>query len=188
MAKGKTPMISLNLIPPQKKEELNLRQFYIVIKNLTIIFLLFTIFIAVVLMIAKITLQNNFNEVVANSTLTTKYGRILNTDIENFNKQLSLVNKIQGSYFSWTSFMNKFILIIPDNVSLYNLNIESSEENQIIINGFAKTRDNLLKFKSNLESFSLLSDIDIPLDYLLKKENIDFQVEGKINLDQLANL
>jgi len=180
-------MIALNLISPQQKQELQLRQFYIVIKNLTILFLLLTIIIAIILMASKIILQNNFNEIIASTTLTTRYNNIINKEIESFNKQLETATKIQKNYIAWTNFIIEFIPLVPENVSLYSLNL-TRENGQAIISGFARTRDDLLKFKDNLESFNSLSEVNIPLESLFIKENIDFRIEAKINLENLKNL
>jgi len=180
-------MIALNLIPPKQKQEIKLRQFYIIIKNLTYVFLLFTIFIAVILMSAKAILQNNFNRIVADSTLVTRYGPIFNNEIDEFNKQLTVVSDIQANYISWSGFINELILHMPENTFIYSLGIDKINQ-QLTISGLSRTRDDLLKFKESLENFDLISGVDIPLESLLNKENINFEIKTTIDLGKMKNL
>jgi len=180
-------MITLNLISPEQKKELGLRQFYILIKNLTIVFLLFTIILSIILLIAKMIIQNNFNKIVNDYSLTTRYGRIINSELENFDKQLNFIVNIQNEYIPWTNFITSFINSVPAEINLYGITLEKTNS-QMKINGFAQNRDDLLRFKSNLENLSLLSEINVPLENLLKKEKIEFEIEAKINLEELKKL
>jgi len=179
-------MLALNLLSPAKKQEIRLTHLYIMIKNLIIIILLFTILVAIILLLTKMTLQNHFSKIVGQNTLTTKYGNIFNKDIKTFNQRLSTVSKIQDEYIIWTNFLAKFTQIIPDDVIIYRLEIDGSKDARIKISGMAKTRTRLLQLKDNLENNDLFSGAVVPLESLLKKENIDFNIEALINLDKIT--
>jgi len=56
--------------------------------------------------------------------------------------------------------------------------------NKILLTGSAKLRDQLLVLKNNLESSELFSNVEIPLENLLKKEGVDFNIKADINLSQ----
>ena len=180
-------MIALNLISPKQKKELKMLRFYLVIKNLTIIFLLFTIMISITLLFSKFLIQNSFNEIVESTNLTTKYGRLFNQDIEQFNKLIKQVENIQGDYINWTNFISQFIILVPQDINIHSLTFNEKEE-EIIINGFAKNRADLLNFKNQLKTFELMQKIDIPLESLFDKENITFKIEGKLNLEKIKGL
>ena len=175
-------MITLNLLPPNKKQELQLARLYTVIKNLIVLILLLTIIIAITLLFTKITLQNHFNKIVEQTTLTTKFSRLFNKDIRAFNKQLAEVEKIQKDYISWINFFVKFNKLVPEEVSIYDLSLNNDK---ILITGLAKTREKLLFFKNNLENSDLFSEVVVPLENILKKENIDFNIKADINLGEL---
>ncbi len=177
-------MITLNLLPPQKKEEIRLIQLYVVIKNLIIIILFFTIIIAIVLLFTKMTLQNYFNKIVGQTTLTTKYSRLFNQDIKIFNKQLAEVDNIQKNHIIWTKFFIEFSKIVPAETTIYDLNIN---EDKILISGFSKSRARLLEFKNNLENSPLFSEITVPLENLLKKENLNFDIKANLKLEELKD-
>jgi len=184
---AKIEMITLNLISPEQKKELGLRRFYILIKNLTIIFLLFTTILAIIMLIAKMIIQNNFNKVVNDYSLTTRYSRIVNYEMENFDKQLNFIVNVQNDYIPWTNFIASFINSVPPEINLYSVDLGKTDS-QMKINGFAQNRDDLLKFKGNLENLPLLSEINVPMGNLLKKESIEFEIEAKINLEELKKL
>lgn len=175
-------MITLNLLPPNKKRELQLAQLYTIIKNLIILILLLTTLIAIILLFTKMILQNHFNKIVEQTTLTTKFSRLFNQDIKTFNQQLTEVEGIQKNYIPWTNFFIVFSQVVPDDIGISNLTIN---QNKILISGLAKTRVKLLEFKDNLENSDLFSEVVVPLENILKKENIDFSIKANINLDKL---
>jgi Tfp pilus assembly protein PilN len=175
-------MITLNLIPPTAKRNLKLTQVYKIIKDLIIFILFLTIFVAIILLLIKMALQNNFNKVVTESTLTTKYANIFNKDVKKFNEYLSAVDKIQQDYIPWSKFLVNLTKLIPENINIKNLDIDS---NKISITGWAKSRDELLLFKNNLENSELFNGVNIPLENLLQKDNVDFNIKASIKLDKL---
>src|SRR3989338_8766534 len=180
-------MITINLIPTNKKEEIRLSEVDIVIKNLIISLLLFIITVAIILLVSKMILQNTFNRIVADTTLTTRYGNIFSNDIKIFNQRLRAVEKIQKKYIPWTNFIFSFVNLVPEDISIATLNLEAEAKNEednntVTISGTAKTREKLLQFKANLENSALFSSIDIPLENLLKKEGVNFNIKAKFNL------
>jgi Tfp pilus assembly protein PilN len=184
VAKTKSYMIVLNLIPTNKKRELYLTQIYLVTKYLIILILLLANTVAIILLLTKLILQNYFAEVVNQTTLTTQYANTFNRDLKGFNQKLFTVEKIQKEYISWLDFIINFSQLIPKDIGLYNLTLN---ENKILINGFAKTRDQLLALEGNLKKSEIFSEVIVPLENLLKKENIDFTLKAAINLDQLKD-
>ena len=131
------------------------------------------------------TLQNHFNRIVEQTTLTTKYANIFNKDIKDFNKKLKAVEMIQENHTLWINFFIDLVKLVPDNINLKNITING---NKILITGSAKTRDELLNFKENLENSEVMSQVIIPLDNLLKKEDVNFDLKADINLDELKTL
>jgi len=175
-------MITLNLLSPDKKQSLRLTETYQTIKNLIILILLLTIITAIVLLVTKLALQNHFTRIVSESTLTIKYVSFFSQDIKEFNKQLKAVENIQSEHIAWTNFFISFAQLVPDNIGLDNLTIN---ENKILITGFAKTRDDLIEFQNNIKNSSLFSEVTVPLENLLKKDDVDFDIKANINLEEI---
>lgn len=180
-------MITLNLLSPEKKRDLRLIQLYLIIKNLIVILLIFTIIVAIILLITKMALQNHFNKIIEDTTLTAQIRVVFNQDIKIFNQRLVAVEKIQKDYISWTNFLINFTNLVPDELSISSLNINRDENvgTKIFISGFAKTREKLLALKNNLENSPLFFGVDVPLENLLKKEDISFNLKADINLDKI---
>ena len=175
-------MITLNLLAPEKKQALRLTELYQTIKNVIILILFLTIIVAIVLLVTKLTLQNHFQKIVDQTSLTNRYVNFFSKDVKEFNKKLKAVESIQSEYVSWTSFFVIFSKLVPDEISLYNITIN---KNIIFMTGFATTRSQLLKFQTSIENSDLLTDIEIPLENLLKKDDVKFTIKANINLASL---
>ena len=170
-------MITLNLIPQSKKDALKLARVYILIKNLTILILILTILVAITLLTTKAALQNYFNNIVSQSTFTTKYANTFVKGIKNFNAQLSAVDSIQKEHIPWTKFLVRFSALVPKNVAIQNLSVNNQK---VLIKGLAVSRDQLIELENNLKKDPLFTNVIIPLENLLKRENIDFEVKADV--------
>lgn len=175
-------MITINLIPKEKKQELGLIQLYLTIKNIIVLILVFIIVVAIALVITKAALQSYFDTLVTQYTLNNKYANVFNKDVKAFNQLLGTVDQIQSQYIPWSIFMNEIIKIVPQNVTINSINVNSGK---ILITGRAKTRDDLLKFQSNLDASEIFDNSDTPLDNLLKREDIDFSTKADVIIDKL---
>jgi Tfp pilus assembly protein PilN len=175
-------MISLNLLPSQKKQEIQTIEIFSLLKNLIILILFITIIIAILLLLAKLSLQNFFNDVVDNNTLTTRNIKIYNEDINDFNQKLNAVEKIQADYLRWSQIIIALTQLIPNNTVVTDLTINKEK---IVILGLAKNRQDLLNLKNNLENSDILKNVVIPLENLLQKENISFSIKADIKSESL---
>ena len=175
-------MISLNLIPKDKKVELGLANFFITLKNIIILFLIITILIAISLLATKAALQNHFNKIVGQSTLTTQFASSFNKGVQRFNKKLAAVENIQDSYIVWTDFFIEFSKLIPNEITINSIDVDA---NKILISGQAKDRQSLLNLEAGLKKSNLFDNVEIPLENLLKKTDIDFNIKSNVNIKNL---
>jgi len=177
-------MITLNLAPPDKKKELRLALLHVMIKNLIILVLFITVVSAIILLAAKATLQNQFNEIVDQTTLTTRNSNVFDREIKSFNNLIDDIRKIQVEHIPWTVFFAELSSLIPANVVLHSLIMNGDN---IEMSGFAGTRQDLLNFQSNIENSSFFVSINVPLENLLQRIDITFNIKGKINPNQIRN-
>lgn len=175
-------MISLNLISPEKKQQFRLEQIYIVIKNLIILLLLVLIIIAIALLFTKASLQNHFSRIVEETTLTTQYANTFGTEVREFNKIIVAVDNVQEEYTDWVSFLDKTAGLVSGNIYLKTITIS---DNKIVIKGFAATRDELLILKENFENAEIFTDVEMPLEDLLKRNNIEFDIKATIAFENI---
>jgi len=177
-------MITLNLIPPEKKKNLRVISILLIIKHNLIMLFFVIAFSAFVLLLGKAAIDEHFTNVVSQSTLTTKYARIFNYEIKDFNNKIDATAEIQNKNIPWVIFFSALAKQVPNGITITYLEIK---DGNIAINGNAKTRSDLIQFKINLENFEIFTNVIIPLESMLKKEDINFNVKAKYENVKLKN-
>lgn len=98
------------------------------------------------------------------------------------NEDVEILDKIQNSNLIWTNFLTELSLIMPEGIFLSDL---SSKNYQVFLAGKARSRENLLNFKANLEQSTCFSNINIPLSNLVVKQDVDFQMDIEVKKECL---
>lgn len=179
-------MLTLNLISEELKKEIKLRHIYGFIKKINLTLIIIAIIIAIILLVAKTILQLKFNNIVEQMTLVTKTNQGYNNDIREINNKLNFVAKIQNDFIPWSNIIKEIADITPKDINLYYLKL-NSEEQIIRIKGKALLRSSLLDFKNKLETTPDFKDVDFPLKNILERENINFEINAKLNISNLKN-
>jgi hypothetical protein len=174
-------MLTLNLISEELKKQIKLRHLYLFIKKVNLALIVITIFIAIILSVAKAILQVNFNNIVEQTTLVTRNNQGYNNKIKEINSKINFVEKIQSAFVPSSNLLKTIAGVTSKNINLYYLKINFLEQT-IKIKGKADLRENLLDFKQKMEATTIFRDIDFPIKNILEKENIDFEINAKINL------
>ncbi|MFH1773105.1 MAG: hypothetical protein ABH818_01985 [Patescibacteria group bacterium] len=174
-------MIVLNLISEECKKEIKLRRFYQLIKKINYILIIIFIIATIVLLIAQIILQNNFNQIVEQTTLITKNNLSHSNKIKEINNKLKFISEIQNNFIVWSKIIKDLSIITPANVILNFVKLDSINKN-VKLQGKATQRVDLLKLKNNLEKSIIYSNIKFPIKNILEKENIDFEINANIDI------
>lgn len=177
-------MLNLNLVSRELKQETKLRHIYKMLKQANYILVIITVFIAVVMLAAKIILQNNFNKIVEETTLITRDSQGRNAKIREMNSRLSFVDKIQNDFIPWSFLFKDLGTYVNSNLSFYSIRIDRNKKT-IEIKGSANDRDSLLSFKSGMEKSNIFSGIIFPVKNILEKENISFEIKANLNLENI---
>jgi Tfp pilus assembly protein PilN len=177
-------MLTLNLVSAVQKKEIKLRHVYGLIKTVNYILIIIAIIIAIILLVAKTILQSKFNEIVSETTLVTKTNQGYNNNVREINDKLNFIGKIQNDYIPWSVLLTSLAEMTPSDVSLNYLKVNSQGQT-IKIKGNAKLRSSLLDFKDRLATSAYFKDIEFPIQNILEKENIDFEINAKLNLASL---
>lgn len=145
----------INLLPPQYKEEFMMEE----TRRLAIIlgFLLFFSFFSLVLVLFSIRIYF-FGELQSQQTLLeiekekfeAKEIKDLENEIKISNQRLFLLDEFYGRQVSLTAVFDKIIATVPQEIYLTNLSYSDSAS-QVVLSGFALSRDALFQFKRNLE-------------------------------------
>ncbi len=177
-------MLSLNLVSQKLKEEIKLRHVYKLLLQINFVLIIATIFIAIIILVAKIILQNNFNKVVAETTLIARDSQGRNFKIREINAHLNQVADIQGNFVPWSFVLENIAGYVNNDVVFYLLKLD--RETQLIeLRGMSGTRQSLLTLKEGIQNSEMFSDIDFPLKNILEKSDIDFIIKAHVNLDKI---
>lgn len=177
-------MLTLNLISEELKKKIKLRHLYLFIKKINLTLIVITIVVAIILLIAKTILQVKFNDIVDQTTLVTKNNQGYNLKIRDINNRINFVEKVQNDFIPWSNLLKTVADITSNDIGLNYLKINLADQT-IKIKGKAGLRDSLLDFKQKMEAATIFKEIDFPIKNILEKENINFEINAKINLPNL---
>ena len=177
-------MLTLNLVSAEQKKEIKLRHLYGFIKKINLTLIVIAILIAIILLVAKIVLQLKFNNTVEQTTLVTKNNQGYNSKVREINNKLNFITKIQDEYIPWSNLVKKLTEITPTDISFSYLKLDAQDKT-ISLKGKAKFRDSLLNFKDKMAADPVFQDIGFPIKNILEKENIDFEINAKLDLTQI---
>ena len=176
----------INLLPPEQKEELLLREQKNLILILGILFLSFLISLSLILLSIKISLSGDLE--IQKMTLKDREKEIssnreLEEKIKNSNQVLSNLDSFYQSQFNLTQILEKISRLLPSGTYLTNLNLNPLQKEkgiQISLSGFCQNREILLSFKENLEKEGSFSEIYFPPENWIKPNDINFIVTFKL--------
>lgn len=172
-------MINLNIISPEQKKEIKLNAIYDSIRAILVILLLILVFYSAAFIIIKKVMESYYEDTLYESSLTNKSTEDYNSTSRVINEKINEIAEIQKDYFKFTDFINFISKNIDDSIQINKLMI-NRDTNQILISGFAPNRDSLLALKEMIESLDNFSEFNLPMKTLLEKENINFEINTKI--------
>jgi len=205
-------MIRLNLLPPQKKEEIKWEKVnHILVINEAVVVAELIVFIAV-LLLTQIYLSSELSRVdklVAQKQQEAEIKEVekLKNEVRIFNRRLNLAGEVQDQQISWTKILNELSLITPETVQITNLNIKrislsnsgnkrskntnidvgdgNGKKCHFSLTGYAKTRENLLEFENNLKNSDYFTDLKSNRSNYLEPRNVNFRYEFNLSEEML---
>jgi len=180
-------MIILNFISPTQREENRFQKNYSLVKEIIVIFVISLVVIVGFLQLTQIILNNKLDNVTADTkTLKQQTEEEKSVDlgktVKEFNKLLKNIDGIQAEYTFWSEILIKTASFVPSGVRLSSFTINRVNSN-FKITGRANFRDDLLNLKRNLEESDHFIEIQSPISNILLRENINFELSGKIIFD-----
>jgi len=169
--------IKLNLIPEYKKEEIQQQSIFLKIIRWGVEFLLVYIAFILVLFalgyILKLNLQTNIIQLNPNNIAKFKEFKEYDTEIKETNVRISEIKNIQQGQIQWTKLFVKLEESIIDGIIINSI---ATKDFKILLVGNSNSRENLIAFKEKMVTDSCFTEIDLPLSYLVPRENLDFQM------------
>lgn len=168
----------INLLPPEEKRELLGEE----TKRLTTILglvLLFSLFCLIIILaflkmylLIQVDSQKSSIELVKNQTESSEV-QVIQEQIENANQKLARINDFYEQKFESVKILEKLIKTIPEEIYLTNLSY-SKTSSQVVLAGFAPSRDLLIQFKTNLEVEEEFQEIYFSPSNWIEPIDIDF--------------
>ncbi len=176
-------MLVLNLVSQEIKQEIKLRHVYKLFKRMGYILVAITLIIAIILVAAKIIIKKNLDNIIEQTSLVTGNSRNYMNKVKKINSQINSVMSIQKDHAPWPDLIKILAEKTPAGVKLSYIKI-NKENSSIKLGGKADLRDNLLALKQNLENSKIFSNLDFPLENILEKKDVYFEINAKINLNE----
>lgn len=179
-------MININILPQETKKELRLRHIHLSLISVGYTMIIFFCCISLMLLFSRLLLQNNFNRVVDETSLISRNSQSYNIRVREINSKVNSVDQIQKDFLVWSKAFYFLSEIADEGISFSNIKV-SKDGSSIKTSGVAKTREALLNLKAKLESSDYFNKIDFPLENILEKKDIIFEINAGINLAKLHN-
>jgi len=181
--------IKLNLIPEYKKEEISQGVVFLKIMRWNIEFSFVYISFILILFAMGYILKLNLltNEIQLNPNNIAKYSEFkqYDTEIKEMNGKVEEIKKIQSGQLYWTKFFAKLNELVTDGIIIDNI---ATKDYRILLVGKSTNRDNLITFKEKIETDNCFADVDLPLSYLVPRENLDFQINFSLKKECLRQI
>jgi len=174
-------MISLTLFSPTKKKQVSKHIVLVSIQYFISWILIATCLVSIILLATKLIMQNRFSQAVKQGTLVTQEYGTLNQETHLTNKKIDFLTNMQNNFIIWSPKLASLTALTSKDITLVTINIDHATKD-IKISGHAKERDDLLFYKKQLESSGIFQKIDLPIENLLKAQNIYFKISGKLSV------
>lgn len=171
-------MMIINILPDSIKKEVKLNLINLKIKNLFLFFTVTTCLCGMLYLGGLLFARINYYNIIHSSNLLLKSTETNTVKVKEINSQMLAIEKIQNEFTSWSDLLKYFSANLSGNIKINQLRGDKISK-QLIITGTAKTRDDLLALKNQLESAPYLTKIDFPIKNLLEKENINFEITAE---------
>lgn len=135
---------------------------------------------------AKIILQKNYQELTEERNYVSQTKNKYAAEIQEINSYLKTLETIHEENILPTQILTLLSRTITENIQVTNVSL-ALDSQLLKIKGLAKTREDFLNFQKALKDSVAFGEINIPISAILKKEDLDFLLETKINLEEISN-
>jgi hypothetical protein len=114
----------------------------------------------------------------SDSLITQRYQQ--DESSANINARLQGISKILDDFTPWSYFIEDIAKNAEQEIDFRNIEI-NKKEGKINIKGNSSDRGALLDFKHDLENSERFDKIIFPIENILKKKNVDFDIEIEVD-------
>lgn len=171
--------LRLNLASPEKKRNLTVLIRYLFVKEMLEVIIFTLSLLAMMYIFAWFIVSDAMTDAVTSSLLVNRDAPPLNRDIQSLNHLTKNFVSSAESFSSLTPKVLELATILPDDIKLIGLDLDR-RSNSITISGTAATRSALLNFQEVIGKVTWIKGVTAPNSQLFQKENINFEIHGKL--------
>ena len=179
-------MIALNLLSPEQKAALRARVTYAMIERLMIAFVSSMLIASIVILLVKIELTKNLDQVETRQILSSEYVTV-NNDIRQLNQQIGRVEALQKMAVSPSALLRDIAVRTPNGVRVTGMDFDIKSQS-MRLNGTAKDRDSLLAYETAVRASPFVKSLQSPISNLFQKADINFQFMIVLNVDAMKKV
>jgi len=169
-------MIELNLLPRAIKKQIIKKTRYVAMVNNALILTAIFLIASALMLASQKYIAHELKMISENNGQMTQPG-----GIGEINNLMSEASAVQKDFVKWSGILNNFLALLPAGNTIQSINLDRAQ-GTMTMNGWAKTRDDFLQLKANLENSPMLSEIESPISNLLHRADVDFTMRAKLNL------
>lgn len=177
-------MITLNLLPPEERENLKLAKFSRVLAYysmgifaLLVIFIVLLVSILAYLMIQLNSLEKLAEQTEKNQSFTTV--KELETEIDSLNQKMKTLDSVQQGANSFSLILEDLAKIAPSGVEFFSFNYDGQTK-KAVLDGHSLSREGFIALREAIEKDQRFSDIESPISNLVKSTDNNFRISFKI--------
>lgn len=169
-------MNQINLLSPLKQKHVLNLYIFLFVKFIFILLLITTISIGIILGGASFLLNESVQQITLYSNSVDKEFNAVNKEILRVNTSLKQIDFATTLEKTWSRQILAILKQVnPPAVSLSGLAV-SNEGSIITMQGKAQNRGAILDFQSHLKQVDFIEDASLPLENLIRENNIEFQI------------
>ena len=176
-------MITLNLITYKIKKELTREKIFSIVNDILLIILFTVIVNGIFIFISHKILADNFEKIQKQRDLISIANQPFNLEVTEINNRMQKIKNIQDEYTKWSDILAEINNLIPSGIKIDQMQFNSLT-NTFNISGKALLRADFLILKENLEKSKLFTEITSPLSNLLRDQDVQFSLDGKLNKNE----
>ncbi len=174
--------IKLNLLPEKRVKEMKKKNIlrFVIWQEIVVIFMvgMFLVMIKSADVVINLRLSS-LDQQLSSLKLGSDFKKIdkYESNFRGVNKKLFLVEKVQRDNIDWLNIFNDINDAVPDGITIDSL---ENNNHTVSMTGIATTRDRLIVLKGNLDKIDCFTKVNVPLNDIVLKKNIDFQIDFKV--------
>lgn len=179
-------MIALNLLSPEQKAALRARVIYAMIERLMIAFVSSMLIASIMLLLVKIELTKNLDQVETRQILSAEYVTV-NSNIRQLNQQIGRIETLQKMAISPSALLRDIATRTPPGVRVTGMDFDIKSQS-MRLNGVAKERGALLQYEAAVRESPFVKTLQSPISNLFQKADINFQFMIVLNVDAMKKV